>query len=451
MKLKQYLTESEAGINEILDMLEKDCLPFIKEMRKISPDILICRGSRKSIENIRKIKRRKDREPTDTPEWAQYILDEAFEDKFGWRARSEGVFASDYGVADKYGNSYIFFPIGKYSYLWSSVTKDLWYKVDSFVSKYENINGMETLDILYNFEYPIVDKIKAEIEERYEDTYKEDSEDYGLWVSGNDEWETWSDYEDWLEEKGYEKSVPEPHWVPHEELDDFMYQVAEEYSDELRENIRKKIENDIYNLVKSLRYEDKNLKKWINKYESHEIMFNCDEYYLINSRYQNEILDWINGESDPRKDLITTIEKKYNKWKKLSDKHIDDVYYSVTYTLMKPNKREFIKNVKKIRPKLISDDIITTIYLNQGRPSLTNIHGLLNKRVGKGYIFNIVDSIRSGNPLEYPVLVYYKSDTILFPIQPLTDYDKLIIFLMKIFKIEKPMGIFVDLANFGIL
>lgn len=68
MRLQQYLIESEEELRDLFITLERDCAPFLKELRKGGyPQHLIHRGSSYNPSPIVKVKRRKDRLPKDTP------------------------------------------------------------------------------------------------------------------------------------------------------------------------------------------------------------------------------------------------------------------------------------------------------------------------------------------------------------------------------------------------
>ena len=58
-------------------------------------------------------------------------LDKLFLEKFGWRARSEGVFAQ--ALPKYYSNPYLFFPAGSYKYVWSPKIQDLYREVDNYL------------------------------------------------------------------------------------------------------------------------------------------------------------------------------------------------------------------------------------------------------------------------------------------------------------------------------
>jgi len=132
MRLKKYINEikkfhSLDVINSIADKLVKNCeKSFLKEV--VRSNNFLYRGTYNSIDVIEVFTPRKDRRPTDTGKEAQKVLDQIFFDEFGWHPRSQGVFVSgDALEASGYGSySYLFFPIGKYKFIWSKKYKDLY-------------------------------------------------------------------------------------------------------------------------------------------------------------------------------------------------------------------------------------------------------------------------------------------------------------------------------------
>jgi hypothetical protein len=129
MRLQRYITEEEKkNIEVIWDKLTKDCMSFLKELKNSNSKRkqFFYRGTTKKIAgNITKIKTRNDRKPRNTPEEIHNYLDKEFLKKFGWKARSEGVFTTSHSRTG-YGESYIFFPIGKYKYIFSTQILDLY-------------------------------------------------------------------------------------------------------------------------------------------------------------------------------------------------------------------------------------------------------------------------------------------------------------------------------------
>jgi hypothetical protein len=138
MKLREYLIEEydDDNFNDIISIIKKDCKKYIKEL--ISYDKILFRGLDKlprntsSIrKNFWKVKPRKDRTPGDTPEELHNYLDLQFKKKFGWKARSEGVFCSrSRSTTYNYGSPYFVFPIGDYKYLYSNKITDLFVHFD---------------------------------------------------------------------------------------------------------------------------------------------------------------------------------------------------------------------------------------------------------------------------------------------------------------------------------
>lgn len=147
MRFQNYLNESSIRFNKPKELSEKEwrdlyklwnllykkCKPFMKEFEKavkvgvgtIDARYLF-RGMRDrgnwSIENVRK-----DRMPKDSSIEFHEMMNDAFEDAFGVRARSESVFATTlFSEAKHYGKVYIIFPMGKYKLIWSDEVEDLY-------------------------------------------------------------------------------------------------------------------------------------------------------------------------------------------------------------------------------------------------------------------------------------------------------------------------------------
>ena len=114
---------------EIVEMIKRDCQPFLKEIRYSVTDNYLLRGYMRGLDNLDSINRmqvRKDRKPLHTNKFIHDEFDFYFEDRWGVRPRSEGVFATgDYAQASLYGRPYLFFPIGEFQYFWSDEIYDL--------------------------------------------------------------------------------------------------------------------------------------------------------------------------------------------------------------------------------------------------------------------------------------------------------------------------------------
>jgi len=273
MKLQRYLVESDERILRygplIWRELKKNCKPFLKELKKtgLAGRNWIWRGADKGISTTpgyREIKPRGNRRPKDMPGPLHNKLDDEFYSKFGWHARSQGVFAtSKSSTASSYGSAYIFFPTGHYEYIWSTQIEDLF----SFAEREGLIN--------YDYE-AYYDSFELEMEWRDEwgeNTYN------GHWEYDG---EVVCDYKCSREEARHEVMDDigvtdyEPlslEWIPDIDLD--------EYTDRKNAEDLERIEGEIEDSIKS--YTDKNLKGAIKS--GHEIMFNCKTYYLVHLSY----------------------------------------------------------------------------------------------------------------------------------------------------------------------
>jgi len=126
MRFKQYLTEGSLTQKEILDIIEKDCKPFLTDWRKLKTDDFLLSG-RKNKDRFSKKQVRKNREPLNTPLSIHNLMDDWFYKKFGIRSRSNAVFCSfDEKTADSYGYTFLIFPIGKYKAVSSKIIEDLY-------------------------------------------------------------------------------------------------------------------------------------------------------------------------------------------------------------------------------------------------------------------------------------------------------------------------------------
>ncbi len=74
----------------------------------------------------RKLARRKGRQPMSLPQELSDVADNFFQDRFGWKGRSDGVFVtSNFSLSMGYGIPYLVLPVGKTSFIWSPKISDL--------------------------------------------------------------------------------------------------------------------------------------------------------------------------------------------------------------------------------------------------------------------------------------------------------------------------------------
>jgi hypothetical protein len=264
MRLKSYINENYSDFDEVRSMVQKNCQPYIKELKGGSD--LLWRGSRKRINHIERIKSRlNNRRPTDTPREVHDYMNDLFKKRFGWYVRN-GIFATGkYSETRNYGLGYIFFPIGKYEYVWSPETKDFF---------------TETKDSPYMFDHG----------EPYEQLHYEWENEYGDDKVGHWEYDGQpvdsSDPDEIIDQLGLEEMEYdefELDWIP-----EITYN---EYSDKKNEEWEKKREDYFQDLADY--YTNKGLYRAIKS--NNEIMFNCKEYYLIHEKHAMSIREVLEG------------------------------------------------------------------------------------------------------------------------------------------------------------
>lgn len=224
---------NEENIDDIVNKLKKDCSPYIKEMNEIGAFHFFYRGTYRSIKgNVDSFKPRKDRFPTDTPSHLHKKFDEEFYRQYKLKPRSRGVFTSyDIIIARDYGSRIgLFFPIGKYKYIYSTVIEDLWEELDQ--NKYTFMMYDES-DVAFEAKHTWIDN-------NYMPT---DQEDF-------------------------------------DRMDDFIRKEVKKWKD--------KVDKEISDIVKL--YTTRNLQNAIRG-SLPEVAFLCDRYYLVNSFLEDEIAE----------------------------------------------------------------------------------------------------------------------------------------------------------------
>jgi len=135
MRLVRHLNESYQAtpeqIEEMFKVLQKDCAPFLQELRKSRKAGYLYRGLKRGLKIYPKtaledLTVRKNRKPSDIPKNVHNYIGSEMKRKFGWNARTEGVFAtSSFMTASEFGIPYLFFPVGKLKFVYSPQIKDL--------------------------------------------------------------------------------------------------------------------------------------------------------------------------------------------------------------------------------------------------------------------------------------------------------------------------------------
>jgi hypothetical protein len=263
---KRYREEEydDEEFEEIISILENECKQFLDEVKegKVGP---IFRGAKNVDDTYTKglgVKgSRIDRAPLDTRKNVSEILDNCFEEKFGLKLRSSGVFASKLPtVASDYGRPYLFFPIGDYEYFWNPDVKDLygdiegthWYYIDESDWEWQygpGNNGDWCYDGL-EYDNDIITAVKR---------VKEDNTD--------------------LSNKSFEYVQKLLDWEPAVSLEDYM--------EEAHKELQERLEDIVYGYVNNQ----------IDKIVDQEITFVCDKYYLVDPAFYVKYLEYLNDKN----------------------------------------------------------------------------------------------------------------------------------------------------------
>lgn len=147
MRLLQNLSEDIVVIEKLtknlLTGLTRNCDPYRKKCYR---DGLLFRGVKVPVKWYKVITPRTNRRPYNTNLGVHLYLDLQFRKRFGWEARSQGVFATgSWAETNAYGTGFIIVPFGNFKFLWNPDIRDLFTKMpDSMESPKEKqwINDM---------------------------------------------------------------------------------------------------------------------------------------------------------------------------------------------------------------------------------------------------------------------------------------------------------------------
>ncbi len=157
---EDYIIETALGDYKVL---MDECIQMMNLYATYRFDKVFWRGTRSHTDQgmTEKIIPRKDRYPKHTNPTDHDLLDKEFQKKFGWKARSEGVFVtSSKTSASSYGKPYICIPADGFKYIWSNEIDDLyiyisdiyshWYRADvgysNIVNKYTDQSLKDALN-----------------------------------------------------------------------------------------------------------------------------------------------------------------------------------------------------------------------------------------------------------------------------------------------------------------
>lgn len=143
---KTFIKESEnvKSIDDIITLVKRDCKPWLDVVANLQHGKrMIFRGITVPVSQpiiTRTV--RTDRKPRDSEQWIHDALDEMFEDRFGFKYRSQGLFTSpSRGTAKGYtakrgqmideGTVCMIFPKGNIDYCFSKTTKDVSWDIEA--------------------------------------------------------------------------------------------------------------------------------------------------------------------------------------------------------------------------------------------------------------------------------------------------------------------------------
>lgn len=133
-RFNQYINENNQ-VMEIIENIRKKCKPYLKEYNRYFRNnqfFYQLYSGRNTSTNYMKVKVRKNRTPKDMLPETHNFLDLLFKERFRIKARSESVFCTgNRRVAEKYGKTFVIFPVGKYEILWSDKVNDLYSYIDT--------------------------------------------------------------------------------------------------------------------------------------------------------------------------------------------------------------------------------------------------------------------------------------------------------------------------------
>lgn len=231
MRFRRYINESDEIVEEIQNFLLENCQPVLKDFQRRDSAKLPYIGKRDVVTYEVK-KPRKHRRPKDTFPEVHSFFDYELYKRFNIWARSQCIFTTgNKNMASNYGPVSVVLPIGEYEIIWNPQIEDLW-------------------------------------------THLEDHWDVVNYIM--DDFENIGD-QIWF---GIDSDYPE-------EDDEEREQRFEVRLEEWKEGAREMIDEILRD------YKRGNIIEAV--YSGHEIMLDCDEYVLINNKYDIDIINWMNS------------------------------------------------------------------------------------------------------------------------------------------------------------
>lgn len=270
--LKYFENHNNIDVKKIAQLIKSDCKPFIEELKRCGLGTrtinhhLIYRGFKEAERyeispGIYQVTNHGQRSPLHTSVEVSDIFDDNFSKKFGVRPRKDGFYATKSKfVARDYGKPYLLFPIGEFRYFWNP-------NIDDF---YTEIRDLDWYDGLFEYE---------DLSSNYDEMYG--SNRNGVWTYMGSELS--DDLEDSIDSAKLE--FPELSKKSDSTVANLLYWKPEISEDEYEAEMNDKMYDDIESMVSGY-IDSKDYEKVLNQ----EIMFICDEYYLIDSDLIDEVI-----------------------------------------------------------------------------------------------------------------------------------------------------------------
>jgi hypothetical protein len=169
MRLSNFVVDAhnlnEGVLSKLLKNMSSECSEILNIYQDTFPDCLFRASDELSLFNLMERTPRMDREPRDSPKQIHKMLNEMFEELFGWKVRSEGVFTtSSFLYADIFGrHKYYIFPTNGFKYVYNKTGYD---RIYTFLRSFFNASGKVKSDFS---EKEITDVLKRLIKHEYTD------------------------------------------------------------------------------------------------------------------------------------------------------------------------------------------------------------------------------------------------------------------------------------------
>jgi hypothetical protein len=246
----QFLLEaaSKPDLQKIADIISRDCQPWLKQAKgnlayrgvDVFGNSFLKQIDVGAYDTMFKGAVRTNREPKDSPLWLHNALNKYFTSKVGIPVRSNCLFiAGNFALASNYGLVYAVFPIGDINYTWSKYVADptdtFWIGPSSTGELPPAGPGLNSKIYAQFKEYAKMNNLRTNdiqtLLDPYADVYTESQSE-----------KIWSDF-----------------------CDKFIN------------------ENDLWTF-------NSGLKSALTKYDEHEIMVVCDQYYLVHYRIAQNLI-----------------------------------------------------------------------------------------------------------------------------------------------------------------